>query len=128
MYILTLLFAWLQMRGSELTGNAWWDLFLDKMVGVETWFYHASWWIWGAFILLGLVMVILGVLGRSRDLALSSLSCVGCLGAVLLLWPLFEYLSVLTVTGMADAFGPAGVINGGFYIALFIYAFFTGVL
>ena len=128
MYLLTLLFAWLQMRGSQLVGNAWWDVFLDKMVGVETFFYHASWWVWGVAVVVGIIMVLLGVIGRSSEFTLSSLGCLSCGGVILLLWPLFEYLSVLTIAGMADGFGPVGVINGGFYICLVLYVSFIGLL
>jgi hypothetical protein len=78
---------------------------------------------------IGIILVLLGAFSvRSTGFSLTGIGCMVAVGSILIAWPLCEYLSLLTVMGMADGFGPAGVINGGFYISLLIYLFITGAL
>ena len=121
MYILTVLIAWIQMRGSELLGNAWMDAFLNKMVGVEGWFLAASWWVWGIIVAVTIIAAVLSLLG-TVDLSEMSVGC-GCIAGILLLWPLLEWISYQLVSGMANSFDPVqGVVNAGsFVICLLLY-------
>jgi len=121
MYIITLIVALVQMSSSTLTGNAWIDLFLDKMVGIEGWFLSLAWWVWGIALALTLIVVGLAFIGK-LDLKEVSLGC-GCLPVILLAWPLLEWLSLVLIEGMATSFDPVlGVVNAGkFVICLVIY-------
>lgn len=109
MSYLSLIIAAIQMRNSSLTGNAWFDGFLNNLVGVETWFYHASWVIWGIAVFLGIVAMIW--LGKD---AVMEMGCfVIGIAVVLLLLPLFEYITMNLAMGMASAVTPEGVVNQG---------------
>ncbi len=114
MSYISLFVALLQTMGSTLTGAPWWDLYLDNLVGVETWFYHASWWIWGIALVIAIVFVVLAYLGgENKDAGIGAgLGC-GCLMIVLLTLPLWEWITLKLAQGMASAIDPTGVVNQG---------------
>ncbi len=122
MYILTALIALFQMIGSPLTGNAWTDAFLDKMVGVETMFMGLAWWIWGIAIVLAIAGFIVNRFFNVDFGFEIGIGC-GCAAIILLVWPLLEMLSVFLVSGVADNFNPeTGVTNpAAFIIYLLLY-------
>jgi hypothetical protein len=123
MNIITAIVALFQMNGSNLTGNPWTDVFLDKMVGIETWFYNIAWWVWAVAIVIALILI---VANKIFDIGIESgLSC-GCVAFMLILWPLMEWISVFLIRGAADNFNATvGVTNGvPFVIYLLLYITF----
>lgn len=120
MYIITALVALFQMRGSELAGNSWTDAFLDKMVGVESFFYNFAWWVWAIAIIVAIILI---AANKIYDFGIEGGWGCGCLAIVLVLWPLMELLSVFLITGVADNFSAAaGVTNvAPFIIYLLLY-------
>lgn len=128
MSYLSALIAWFQIRSSELVGDPWWDAYLDKLVGVENWFYHLGWWIFGIVLGTAVILFVLSLLGVSsrrlrslRSLASGSFGC-GCAALILLFWPLLEYITLSLARGMASSFGPEGTINQGkFVMSLVLY-------
>lgn len=124
MNLLTLIISLIQMRGSELTGNAWTDAFLDRMVGVEQMFFNISWGIWAIIIALFLI----GALAKhfvGIDFDGLGWGC-GCLSALLLAWPLMEWISLFLIQGMANNFNAeVGLANPvAFVIYLLLYISF----
>lgn len=126
MNIITLIVALLQMRGSSLTGNPWTDVFLDKMVGIESWFYHVAWWVWGVALAVFLIVVIVKLITKSGFDGLGLFS--GCVVVLLLLWPLAEWFSLFLISGMANNFNATGITNMVPFILylLFYLPFGTG--
>lgn len=126
MSYISVIVALFQSQGSELTGVAWWNLFLDNLVIVETWFYHFSWWIWGVLVILGPI----GVFWAAKEFgteALLSLGCyVGCLGIIVLFYPLLEWVTMKLAIGMAESVTAAGVVNQGQLILNAVIYFLIG--
>lgn len=121
MSYLSLLISLFKMMGSELTGNAWWDAYFDTLVGVETWFFKAGWVLFGIAVGLAILSFVLSGLKKLRGLASGGL-CFGCAAAILLTWPLWEWITLSLARGMASSFGPEGIINQGkFIMSLVLY-------
>lgn len=94
-----------------LVGAAWWDKFLDNLVVVETWFYHAAWVIWGIIIL---VAVLIGLYAWLTRTSLEGCGCSLAFFAFFgFLLPLWEWITLSLATGMANAVNPEGVVNQG---------------
>lgn len=111
----------------DVTGTLWNDAYFDRLVVVETWFFHASWWIWGIGIVVGIIIALL--IGYTLSSGSGRVvSCqVGCLGIVFLLLPLLEYITMRLAMSMASAYGPEGVINQGKLIISAALYLFLGV-
>ena len=131
MNVITFIIALIQMGSSKLENNPWTDALLDKMVGIEAWFYGISWWVWGVFLFIAIGVTALMFIYKKK-MALPRQSGCGCLsitpiamGIVFLIWPLAEWLSLFIITGLADSFGPEGITNTGKFISyLFLYVLF----
>ena len=113
MSYLSLIIAAIMSQETGLNGSAWWDLFLNNLVVVETWFYRASWWIWAVLVVLGVIGIIILASLYGRDF-LSGCGCfLPAVAIVILVFPFFEWVTMKLAMGMAEAFGPAGVTNQG---------------
>ncbi len=122
MYLITVLLALLGMDGSTLTGDAWTHEFLTKLVGTEQMFFNLSWIIPVIVIVIGLIVVGLGLMGKSSELASSGISCMGCALFFLIFWPVLEWISLFLAQGMLANFSAtAGVLSPGFWIYLVLY-------
>lgn len=121
MSYLSLLIALFKSQ-DNLTGSAWWDNYLDQLVVVETWFFHASWWIWA-------VVMIIGVLAFVFIKDLRNAGC-GCylliVGVILGLLPLWEWISMKLAMGMASSVSAEGVVNQGKLILNALLFFLVG--
>lgn len=98
---------------NDNNGSAWWDKYLDNLVAVETWFYHASWWIWGILV----VLLVVGLLWALKEFGKEGLLSCGCFvaasGIIILLLPLWEWVTLNLAKSMAAAVTPEGVLNTG---------------
>ena len=112
MSYISLLCALFKSAGSELTGAAWWNLYLNNLVVVEQWFLSFSWWIVGAVVAIALIIGVLSLLGKSTE-GFSVSATLGCFAIFLLLLPLFEWITLLLAQGMAASVDPTGVVNQG---------------
>ena len=121
MSYLSLLIALFKSQ-DNLTGSAWWDNYLDQLVIVETWFFHASWWIWA-------VVMIVGALASVFIKDLRNAGC-GCyflvLGVILGLLPLWEWISMKLAMGMASSVSAEGIVNQGKLILNALLFFLLG--
>jgi len=135
MYIITLIVALFQMRGSALTGNAWIDAFLDQMVAVEGWFFGASWLIW--ILVIGVVALIAYLFWSGKiSIDWNDYSCIIAAGLIFvagsvviaaLLWPLWEGISFFLIQGMATSFDPVlGITNMGAFVICFLAYLWLG--
>ncbi len=110
MHLVTIIISLFQMSGSTLMGNAWFDAFLDKMVGVEQWFYSFAWWIWAIVVLLAVIALVAKYIFKVDMFGIGL--GLGCVSIVLLVWPLAEWVSLLLIKGMADNFNATdGIYN-----------------
>lgn len=122
----SLFIAYLQSRKSDLVGDAWWDLFLDKLVGVEAWFYHLSWFIWAVLLVVGIAVTVWFAYVYGKE-ALLGMGCIVIAGAVIILaFPFFEWATWQLAIGMADSVTPDGVVNQGKLIMSAILYFLIG--
>src|SRR3989344_4770732 len=111
MSYISLIWALFNTPGT-LTGNAWWDAFLNQLVIAETWFYHASWWIWGIALFIAIVFSIVAFVGGKKEGVSAGIGC-GCLMIILLTLPFWEWITLLLAKNMAASVDPAGVVNQG---------------
>lgn len=128
---LTFFIAWFQMQGSPLTNDAWWDEYLNKLVGLNHFMLDLSWWIWG--IIIGIIVVavlVVVIFARGFELKFH----LGCglgggflFGLILLLLPLIAWINLQLVQGMANSFGPEGITNTGNFIVSLVLLIFLGL-
>ncbi len=124
MSYISLLIAYFQTRKSGLTDSAWLDKFFDNLVGVETWFYHASWYIWAVLVILGVI----GVIWMAKEFGKEAVFGLGCFvifgGIIILAYPFFEWATMQLAIGMAESVNATtGIVNSNqFWFSAFLYA------
>ena len=126
MSYISLLIALFKTWGANITGQAWLKVYLGNLLSVETWFYHASWWIWGVVVVIAIALAAISLFGgKNPGLQISaSLSCMvfGCFGVILLLLPFFEWITMKLAEGMYNSVSISGdVTSGQFWVSLVIF-------
>lgn len=122
MSYISLIIALIQtMSQGNIPPDAWLDVYLNNLVGVETWFFNASWWIFGIFLTIAVVFLVIGAIRKNLEFASAGIGC-GCVTLFVLLLPLMEWWTKFLATGMASAVDPTGIVNTGkFWICLILY-------
>jgi hypothetical protein len=122
MSYLSLLIALFITWGEEtISEGAWLYIYLNNLVDVEKFFYSASWWLFGFFILIALIIGAISLLKRSEEGISMSLGC-GCFTIFWLLQPLLAWITMKLSMGMASAVGPQGIIDSGkFWVNMIIF-------
>lgn len=122
--------AWFMMQSSTAVNDAWWDQYLEKLVGVHQVLFSLSWLVWVIFILgIAIAAFVLFVMIKDNDRRLSgcSLGC-GCFPLIVLLaLPLVAWINLLLAQGMANSFGPNGITNTGNFIVSLVLLIILGL-
>jgi hypothetical protein len=123
---LAMIIALIQVATSNTTGmtlNQGVDLFLDKWVAVNHTFLTIAWVVWIAAIVISLILIL--VLGRGEYLTGVRASC-GCYVIPLVILPLWQWVFLHISIGMANAWGPTGMIDQTKFIFLAILTVLLG--
>ena len=119
MSYISLLVAYLMTNDSSATGDIWMDQFFDNLVTVELSLFTISWYVMIGAVILAILFFAYTKFGGGEV----SFGC-GCMLLFLAILPLLEWITLQLAQGMAESWGPEGVINQGqLLISIVLYLF-----
>lgn len=125
MNVLALIVAFF-MTGFSFNSASWLDQFLNNLVGVETWLMGFVWVLWAILLVVGgLILFFAFKYGGKIGCVLGCFIIPAAIGV--LLFPLWQYISLRLAQTMAESVGPTGILNqSALIISAIIFLLLSG--